>query len=418
MRIHGYFDVATRRRLRGWARDYDNPDIPVSLVVTVNGAFAARVLANSFRSDLKKVDGVGMLAFDLDLAEPLPPLGRFVIDIRSEVDGTPLKNSPRTLEPATAFDAEMRHAMGNVFASFATNADAEARLAFLAEQMEAVLKSSESLQAAPNAREARRRIRWRTGQGIEDVPPPKPRALVIDDKLPDIDRDAGSVAVVSHMQSLARCGYDVSFVPAKPSRTAAPACLKDFTVFSGVWYGSVEEVLARHAKSYDVVYLHRSNNAALYAPLVRHYQPSAQVIFAVADLASLRLQRQAEREQRPELTALVRRQAEQELRACQQADAVITHSSFEATLLRRSLRYDKVHMVPFGVSSHPTRTPFESRTGLAFIGGYTHAPNVDAALWLTEGIMPQVVALNLPFNVRSLAPVCPTMCGRWPTTRS
>jgi len=413
MRVRGYFDVATRRRVTGWARDLDNPDCPVSLVVTVNGAFAGRVLADSFRGDLKKIDGVGRFAFDFRFAEPLPPLGRFDIDIRGELDGTRLKKSPRTVEPAAVFDADMRHAMANVFASFDTDAEAEARLAFLAEQTEAILKAGANLRSEL-AREARRRMRWRTGQGDDQTPPARPRALVIDDRVPEMERDAGSVAIVSHMQSLARHGYDVSLVAAKPGRTATAACLKDFTVFSSVWYGSVEEVLARHARSFDVVYLHRSNTAFVYAPLVRHYQPSAQVIYAVADLASLRLRRQAEREQRPELAALVRRHAEQELRACQQADAVITHSSVEAALLRRSLRHDKVRVVPFAVSSQPTRTPFASRTGLAFIGGYEHAPNVDAALWLAERIMPEVTRLNpaircslagsaMPDHVRALA---------------
>jgi glycosyltransferase involved in cell wall biosynthesis len=53
-----------------------------------------------------------------------------------------------------------------------------------------------------------------------------------------------------------------------------------------------------------------------------------------------------------------------------------------------------VHVVPFGVSARPTLTPFASRAGLAFIGGYDHTPNVDAAFWLAGQIMPEVAALD------------------------
>jgi hypothetical protein len=38
----------------------------------------------------------------------------------------------------------------------------------------------------------------------------------------------------------------------------------------------------------------------------------------------------------------------------------------------------------------PVRRSFAERSGLAFIGGLAHAPNVDAARWLVCEIMPLV----------------------------
>lgn len=69
---------------------------------------------------------------------------------------------------------------------------------------------------------------------------------------------------------------------------------------------SVEEVLRRHAGRFDLVYLHRPENALAYAGLVRLHQPRARLAYSVADLHFLRLSRQAEIERRPDLA----RQAE------------------------------------------------------------------------------------------------------------
>jgi glycosyltransferase involved in cell wall biosynthesis len=42
------------------------------------------------------------------------------------------------------------------------------------------------------------------------------------------------------------------------------------------------------------------------------------------------------------------------------------------------------------MAARETTVPFAQRRGLAFIGGYCHAPNIDAARWLVDEIMPLV----------------------------
>jgi len=61
----------------------------------------------------------------------------------------------------------------------------------------------------------------------------------------------------------------------------------------------------------------------------------------------------------------------------------------------------------------PTARPFGERSGLAFIGGYSHEPNLDAVRWLIDEIMPLVrkrkpgiecflVGSGLPEQIRKL----------------
>ncbi|MGB7102410.1 MAG: glycosyltransferase, partial [Xanthobacteraceae bacterium] len=162
------------------------------------------------------------------------------------------------------------------------------------------------------------------------------------------------------------------------------------TICQAPYYGSIEEVLRRQAGEFDLVYLHRVSNAAKYGELVRYHNPKARQIFSVADLHHLRYARQASAEGRPELVALSQRTRFVEYVAAVSADAVITHSLREAEDLAKHVPAAKIHTVTWSTTPRPTRIPFTQRSGVAFIGSYGHAPNLDAARWLIDEIMPAV----------------------------
>ena len=214
------------------------------------------------------------------------------------------------------------------------------------------------------------------------------------------DRDAGSNAVLSHVRSLQRLGLQVEFVAARELDASQPMiehlAALDVTVHTTPFCASVEEVLRRRPGQYDLVYLHRVQNAAKYGALVRDSQPRARMIYGVADLHHLRVQRQSDAEKRPELEPLARRLRLAELTAVATSDVVITHSTVEAELLRRSVPTASVETVLWNVPLRPSPVPFEQRRGIAFVGGFAHDPNRDAAKWILSEIMPAV---------RSIAPI-------------
>ena len=118
--------------------------------------------------------------------------------------------------------------------------------------------------------------------------------------------------------------------------------------------------------------------------------PTPGDVFSVADLHYVRVARQAEIEQRPELLAVSRGLRLAENSAAWSADAVVTHSAEQAALLRRLVPNANVHVVPWATPVCPTRVPFADRHGLAFVGIYADAPNLDEALYLVEEIMPLI----------------------------
>jgi glycosyltransferase involved in cell wall biosynthesis len=220
------------------------------------------------------------------------------------------------------------------------------------------------------------------------------RALVVDDLTPNADRDAGSLALLSHMLAMQGLGYAVSFAAAQgvppESRDAAVLERQGITVYRAPYYASVEEVLRRQAHCFDVIYLHRVSTASAYFSLARQHHPRARIVYSVADLHHVRVARQAALEQRPELMAESRRLRLLECTAAWSADAVITHSTMEAELLRQAVPGANVHVVPWAMPVQPTTVPLAARRGVAFIGGFAHTPNCDAARYLAETIMPLV----------------------------
>jgi glycosyltransferase involved in cell wall biosynthesis len=154
------------------------------------------------------------------------------------------------------------------------------------------------------------------------------------------------------------------------------------------------DVARAHAGVFDLIYLHRVECASHCLKPARRYF-DAQIVYSVADLHHLRLKSQSgfDHEHASELMQQAGVVAVQELAAALSADCVITHSESEAEKLSRlqSIAAErKVHVVPWTVQAVPVQTPFLDRSGVAFVGCFAHAPNVDAVRWLVEEIMPLV----------------------------
>ena len=406
--LRGNIDRLDIHGIEGWTQDERNPDNAVSLIVIDNEALVGRVLANRYRADLVEGGiGNGRHAFAFEFPLGLSPFERHVIELHNEADGAAMPGSPLILEPAKRFDADIETMISRALRHCGSEEDVPRKIAFLAAETDRLMQQladgdSNRRQRAHHRRNLKRWAR-RLEEGAADpvvgeAPASGKRALVIDDRLPRLDRDAGSNAIMSHARSLQRLGYEVTFVPSaefavsESDRNSLDAT--GIACCGGPLYGSVEEVLRRQAGEFDVVYLHRIGNAAKYGELVREHFPRARRIFSVADLHHVRLARQAAIEDRPELAALTKRVRLAELVAAAFADVVITHSSFEAEVLRKQVDPKKVHVIPWSVGVRPTRAPFAQRHDFAFIGGFGHQPNADAARWLIGEIVPLTRKLN------------------------
>ena len=395
----GFLDYASRQRIVGWAFDSAHGSEAVTVQIFDNGQCIAQMLANTSRPDLEVAGyGNGRFGFDILLPVGLSPLSRHVIQVCRAHDGVELQGSPMVIEAADSFDVDLAQTVTRIVDGLTVGQDCEKVLSFLLSQAERLRQRQADEASGREASERRRRLIRRFGESAAQTDDRRSvqRALIIDERLPDAARDAGSCAILSHMRGLQALGFTVSFVAASEMDAIHGAAIRTKLQSEGVmcwhspYYASVEDLLRKQAGAFDAVYLHRVSNASRYMALTRQHQQRACVIYSVADLHHVRLERQAVFEDRPELLAEARNMRVVECTAAWQADAVITHSSEEVERLRHLVPAANVYQVPWAIESPVDREQDVERHGVLFIGHYGHAPNVDAAQWLVRDIMPHV----------------------------
>jgi glycosyltransferase involved in cell wall biosynthesis len=412
--LEGSLDDASHSLINGWAYDPTQPGVPVWLEVLVDDGVVGRVLANLHRPDLEQTGkGDGHHGFALWLQHGLSPVAPHVVRVRRVGDGCELPGSPRLLEARDG--ATLMHG-ADLLPAVQAAAHATRDVAALDDLLWLLQGGIDRVRQI----RAERQLAQGTNLGEPGAlllranakPKRLRRALVIDDRLPDPARDAGSNAVLGHVRALIALGYQVEFAATQQMAGNADALRPPHGLDVVQWHrppavSSVEEVLRRNAGAYELIYLHRLSNAFAYAGLVRLWCPRAHVLYSVADLHHARLARQARVLAQPKLMAQARAVKQVEFFAIRAADAVITHSPAEAEYLAREAPGARVHVVGWPVEVVPCNVLFARRSGIAFIGSAAHDPNRDAVQWLIDEIMPRVWE-------RSPTIMCEIVGADWP----
>jgi GT2 family glycosyltransferase len=244
----------------------------------------------------------------------------------------------------------------------------------------------------------------------------EPALLIADSYVPLYDKEAGSNRLKRLVEGLRDAGLRIVFLPdnlVKMSPYTEQLQSDGIEVIysppgrPGSWRDLLQETLP----TIDAAWICRPELCSKYLPLIREHS-RIPIIYDTIDLHYLRLRRQSELEANDDQTW--RMSERLELACAHAADRTIVVSDYEAELLRGAGVAD-VAIVPTIHDVETSRTPGYSKTsGILFIGGYNHTPNVDAAIWLVRKIMPLVwsqlpdvtvtlVGSNAPASVYALA---------------
>ena len=226
----------------------------------------------------------------------------------------------------------------------------------------------------------------------------KKRAIVIDVTAPKPDQDSGSVDTVNYIKLLQKLGYKVTFFPddlqhggryAESLQRLGVECL-----FSP-YVDSVTAHLETMGTYYDLAIVNRVDIASKYIKPLRRYCPHAKIIFNTVDLHFLREERQAEIEGSAKLKKAACKTKALEQMAMEHSDATILISSFEKEVIQNEWPHIRAVTIPYVREAPGCLTPFSARSGIVFIGGFKHLPNVDAALYFAHEIWP-IVHASIP----------------------
>jgi GT2 family glycosyltransferase len=225
----------------------------------------------------------------------------------------------------------------------------------------------------------------------------RPRqALFLDTLTPTPDRDSGSLDAVALMRMLLDLGFQVTFVPvgdlAHRGRYTLALQQAGIQAVHAPYCDDAERFVEAHGSRFDLVLLSRLATASRMLPVVRRGAPQARVVFDTVDLHGLRLAREADLDG----LALTRQAADavrsRELAVVGAADATLVRSEHEASMLARAAPHARVHVVVTPRDVPGRARPAAGRTGVLFVGGFHHAPNLDAVLWFGREIWPAVAA--------------------------
>ncbi|AJY44006.1 glycosyltransferase [Burkholderia humptydooensis] len=224
--------------------------------------------------------------------------------------------------------------------------------------------------------------------------PHRPKIVIVDAFVPKPDQDSGSVDAYWYMRIFREFGFDVSFIAAfeqTPVESYADALRRwGVRVQYATDLPSLNRLVTEEAKGAAVVIAQRIIVARHVIEPLRHDVPGIKIVFGTVDLHYLREERAAILERSPEALeeALLLRRAE--IQAVSEADATIVVSRLEGDILRDIVPDANVHRIP--IPRLPTRSTrsFDERSGVLFVGGFAHRPNVDAVKFLVKDIWPLV----------------------------
>ncbi len=222
--------------------------------------------------------------------------------------------------------------------------------------------------------------------------------MMIDAFYPRPDRDAGSIVQIMYMKMFHCLGYKVFFAAHHELQLEGRyrQALEDMGVSCvepshKSAFEMVKAFLTEHAGEIAMCVLSRLEFGSNYMDTVRDACPNARIVFNPVDLHHLREQREAELNNDDVARARAHETRIRELTVVEKADATIVVSDYEAELLGGSVPDAVVVTIPLVHENVTDRiVQFSHRSGIGFIGGYKHLPNVDAVTFFLDQIWPRV----------------------------
>jgi O-antigen biosynthesis protein len=228
--------------------------------------------------------------------------------------------------------------------------------------------------------------------------------LVADDFPPLYDQQSGGLRLKTLIDIIGEQGWPIVFASRFP-RSGLPgvlsteagitryqAALQEAGVNSFA-YGldEVDETIAALGAKLRYAFLSRPQVAHDFIPCVRSHCPTATIIYDMVDFHALRIAREAELKHDANLLATAEEIKAIEVAAARAADITIAISNEEKSAVLDLVPTAVVDVLP-NIFTMATADPpgTDKRSGLFFVGGFWHEPNVDAVTWFVQKIWPRI----------------------------
>lgn len=246
----------------------------------------------------------------------------------------------------------------------------------------------------------------------------KKNVLIIDSIIPEFDKDSGSRRLHKIIQILIKNNFGVFLVADKKEykyKTEYVAHYKQLGVV--VYEPAIDEkgefitkevFIERVLPKISIAWLHRADVFKDYVDKVS-INKSIRIIYDMVDFHYLRLIREWENTKDKNTKEEAEKYKHIEVENCKKADKIITISDADKDALKKFYANDEKMITISNIHQYKNieHIQLEQRSGLFFVGGFSHKPNEDAVKYLYHDIMPLVWKKNKNIHV--------TIIGSYPT---
>ena len=214
----------------------------------------------------------------------------------------------------------------------------------------------------------------------------------MDHNIPTFDKDAGSFIAFQYLKILNNLGFKIVFWPHNLEKIELYITVLQQMGIEVV-YGeeNFDKFIKENGKFIDLAFISRPHVADAYMDNVRE-NSKAKILYIPHDLHFLREMRAANLSGSVDMRKMSLETKKSEEIAIKKADNSLFFSDKEVEIVKNEFPGVSAEVTPWIQEiENDVPTSFEDRSGLIFIGGYNHQPNVDAVKWFHDEIFPKVV---------------------------
>jgi FkbM family methyltransferase len=223
-----------------------------------------------------------------------------------------------------------------------------------------------------------------------------PAVLIIDDRWPEPDRDSGSLDAINLIGSMVAFGYHtmVAKCTTHPQDPRYVRLVRELgaTPVEAEGAAAVQAFIERHGQEFALFVLTRMGAGGQFLELIRFNVREARIIFNTVDLHFLRESRAARLSGDAAALSRADRTRDREEFLTARSDLTIVVSEAERDILSHAVPGASLLHLPLARQVHWPDITCERRSGIGFVGGFAHMPNIDAVRYFLAEIWPHVHA--------------------------
>lgn len=219
--------------------------------------------------------------------------------------------------------------------------------------------------------------------------------LIVEGAVPAADQAAGDRNIIEFIRTLRGDGWTVAFWPMSPEAPEGYVrALVDLgvTVVLGRYRPTLARWLREQGRNVRQVIVCRPDVAQYYLPTLLALD-RAHITYYGHDLHFARMEMEANLTQDAALLAAAAEMRREEISIWEQVDVALYPTQDEADKAGMLSPQSTVrHVQIFCFDDFSERAVAPQASEILFVAGFRHAPNVDAAIWFCETILPKVIA--------------------------